>query len=117
MSTDRYHPKKPCDGCPFLRAGEKVCRGLRPGRLEEIVESDGGFKCHQTVDETSEGSPTQELECAGFLIYHLINESAPNMMRIAGRMGMIDVDGLMEHADDVFDDFDHMVEAHESNER
>ena len=95
-----YDLKKPCPGCPFRTEGG--VRGLCEERLEEIVESDGGFTCHEH----------EEHECAGFLIFNLENRSAPQMMRIAGRLGMIDEDALMSHVDEVITDFESLVNIH-----
>lgn len=123
MSTD-YHLPKPCPGCPFLKHGPEVVRHLREDRLEEIVESEGGFACHRTVDyeedEHGQDHPVEgkrRRECAGWLIYHLANGTPPQVMRIMGRVGAIDVEGLLEHKAEVITDFDALVVAHEEGFR
>ena len=103
-----YDLTRPCAGCPFGRGPDAV-RGLHPRRLREIIYSDGGFVCHKTAHETGSGKPQ---ECAGFLIYHLANETAPQMMRIAGRLGMFDADALLEHESECITEFRELRDAH-----
>ncbi len=107
---------RPCPGCPFGRHPDAVL-GIRPARLREIVRSEGGFPCHQTVEETAKGSPKEELQCAGYYIFHLVNESAPQMMRIEGRLGFIDVPALLANASECVTDLDELLERHASRNR
>ena len=99
---------RPCKTCPFLRS-ENGLRYLGGERMREIVDSDGGFPCHRTIEDTGGTGPKQE--CAGFLIYNLVNGSAPQLMRIMGRMGMIDEKRLLKARGAVFTDFDELAEA------
>lgn len=108
-----YDLKRPCPGCPFLREGRDVVRGLSEERLEEIVESEGGFACHRTHPDTGGPEGGRVQECAGWLIYHLANGTAPQVMRIAERLGMIDEATLLEHEDEVLAEFEDLVTAHE----
>ena len=108
-----YKLTRPCKSCPFLRAKGGL-RGLLPERLEGIVVSDGGFVCHRTHSSTSDAEKPDPQECAGFLIFNLVNESAPQMMRISGRLGFIDENALLESEHLVFTDLDEIIEAHES---
>jgi len=112
---NRFNLLRPCPGCPFSRGPDAV-RGLHAERLEQIVESDGGFACHRTTDY-GEDEDGEELisggqECAGYLIYHLVNESAPQMMRIAGRIGLIDTEALLKYEAETITDFYELVEVH-----
>lgn len=70
--VDFYKMKKPCPNCPFLKKGGVE---LRPGRVEDILESlmaddKKPFLCHKTLDgvEDEEGSyqaAGTEKMCAG----------------------------------------------------
>jgi len=107
------HMPKPCPGCPFGRDPGSV-RGLNEYRLMEILESDGGFTCHKTCyDPDGSEIRGREHECAGWLIYHLVNGSAPQMMRIAGRLGLIDEVGLLRYEHKVICDLSELKEAHD----
>lgn len=98
---------EPCVDCPFLR--DRVFP-LHPGRaasiLHELIQQDGHFYCHKTVDYSEEYSaedddvverhiPTAKtMHCAGAMIL-LKKLNMPNqMMRIAGRIGLLSWDKL-----------------------
>lgn len=70
----RFDIKKPCRDCPFRKDGVML-ESLREGRIEEILtnvlEEDGFFPCHKTVDyndENSQGLQDGNQFCAGALI-------------------------------------------------
>lgn len=100
-----------CAGCPFRREGKHAVRGLSAARLAEIVEASSS-KCHRTVPDTGGKPPV--LECLGFLAYRWAQGETTQLLRIAGRLGMIrpgDLDAVLE-AGTVETEFGELVELH-----
>lgn len=128
----KYDQKTPCNNCPFRRQGHIP---LIPTRAMEIADlmlrfsggTGGEFPCHKTtvpVEVEDSGTDMRTTEnsqhCSGALIFALKNDTSTQMMRIASRLGMFNPDALMENnpaVDEVFDDIDEMVEAHEETSR
>lgn len=95
----KYEMTKPCKNCPFRTDSLKGWLGK--GRAAEIafaiVQQQGTFPCHKTVDYNSEhddeneGVVTGESQhCAGAMIMLEKMEKPNQMMRIAERLGMYD---------------------------
>lgn len=92
----KFEMTKPCKNCPFRTDCRKGWLGKN--RAKEIsfaiLEQQGTFPCHKTVDydsEDGEGITHQDSQhCAGAMIM-LEKMQRPNqMMRIAERLGMYD---------------------------
>ena len=122
----KFTMRKPCDGCPFVRANRFP---LTPERVREFEENvSGGFPCHQTIDydgwdstEDEEGhyrDKKKEVHCAGSLILQWKAYGGfDGAVSMALSYGLAPKDWKPEtHLDldaDVFDDFDEMAEAME----
>jgi hypothetical protein len=112
----KFCPTRPCPECPFTR-GPKAVR-LTRGRVRELTANmlrrDGGtFSCHKTVEYDEDGESVRrdnELHCTGAIIFADKHGAATQMMRIAGRIGMLDLDAL-QGRDDVFDSTREMLAA------
>lgn len=92
--------RRPCDNCPFLKEGSIE---LRPGRLEDIIETIKDdrttFHCHKTLRRAQK----QEVLCAGAMIY-LEKLNRPSiMMRLGRSSNVYDVTKLKPHFDKVID--------------
>lgn len=61
MKTKEKIPcrKRPCKNCPFRKTSQKGWLGRE--RMEDILNSDMGFVCHETLDTGRE-------QCAGFML-------------------------------------------------
>jgi hypothetical protein len=95
--SESYNMPRPCTGCPFGRHEDAV-HNLGARRIIDIADA-GGFTCHKTTRETGDGT---EKECAGHMIFKLANEGTSQMIRIAGRLGMMSeetFDELEGHAE------------------
>lgn len=100
-TSNPYLLHTPCRNCPF-RAD--LTPYLRPERAAEIARgiADGAtFTCHKTTVavETDEGDVDmvdgpRAQQCAGATITLLKSGLVPQPLRIAERLGMIDVDAL-----------------------
>ncbi len=116
----KYTLTKPCATCPFRKDGAGV--KLYPARIREIAKSTGwngaSFACHSSLDysktdndefddggqlsrEMSSDPKTQH--CGGAIIFGLKNGGPHQMLRIAARLGMADLDGAMQNAAMVYD--------------
>jgi hypothetical protein len=87
----KFDMKKPCDNCPF-RKSEKAVRFRTKRRALEVANGDGVFPCHKTVDYSGDdnGQAKENSQaCVGFLVYQCNHGSPGQMVRIAGRPGMI----------------------------
>lgn len=109
-----YDMTTPCGDCPFRREGFIQ---LTAGRCHEIVEHEGGFPCHRTLDYSADdGRKTPQTKvCAGFLILREQSLGPNQMMRIVERCGGYDAKKLLENnpaVAEVFGSLDEMVEAH-----
>lgn len=103
---------KPCANCPFRREGG--VRGLRPGRVREIVKGvmqDKYFTCHKYVHEKAK-NPV----CRGSLdfAYKVLGDRAfvINHLRMAESMGM----WTPSDGSEIFDDVKEMINAQEIKE-
>lgn len=94
---------RPCPHCPFRT--DCMEGWLGRGRAREIAQSllvaDQPFPCHRTTkwDEDGEGGPEpvpdpRDQHCAGALLVMEAEGAAPQLARIAGRLGMYDPDRL-----------------------
>lgn len=88
--------KAPCAKCPFRK---DVPIYLRLGRREEIARSvaDGlTFWCHETTVATENGEALtagpSSAECAGAAKAVMLSGGSTQSMRIAERLGMVDLD-------------------------
>ena len=99
----KWDLRRPCPKCPFRMDRDF---GLREGRVREFAESIAGgaaFPCHETTeaqeaDEHGEGGgfyPTASSQmCAGAMIACMKSGEPNQLMRIAARMGALDLDKL-----------------------
>ena len=67
----KWRTAKMCSDCPFAKSGPgaHLRRMLRPSRWREILRDlkmDKYFLCHQTTEETGNGT---NLECAGAIAW------------------------------------------------
>jgi hypothetical protein len=109
-----YSLTRPCAECPFRRG---TPMRLRPGRIDEITASilDVGaeFPCHKTItyqDDDDDGSYEAKQHCAGAVLFALKHETMPQVMRIACRLAMVEVEQFTEF-DSVFDSIEEMKTA------
>lgn len=104
--------KRPCADCPFLRKDGAIRLGEE--RIEEIIETDGTFYCHQSVvyEEDDEGfdEGVGTEACAGWLAFCHNSGEGGQMARIILRLGVSEID-LKKIAPEVFDDRDEMLET------
>ncbi len=116
--SQKFDSAVPCSTCPFGR-GPKSLRHLHPERIVEIADATG-FTCHKTTRQTGDGT---ERECAGFMIYKVATDGSTQMMRIAGRIGLMSEavwDSIHEQAESgetVICDLDELIELHETGEQ
>lgn len=100
--------KVPCKTCPFRKTPGGL-RGLGTARSEEIAESllrGESFTCHSDLDKPAKSRN----QCVGSMLI-LDKLQQPNqIMQVAGRLGMFNVETLRGR-DDVFDNFDDWVSA------
>lgn len=95
----RYDLVRPCPHCPFRTDGDGYLRGERARELATSIARGAEFVCHNTTvddpDDESERMATAESQfCAGALIA-MLREEAPNqMVRVAVRLGLLDLDKL-----------------------
>lgn len=86
----KFDMKKPCAECPF-RKGPKAVR-LRPGRVQEIINSEGVFACHKTVDYSDGDGRTRENSqgCVGFMVFMDKARRTNQAQQVGIRLGIID---------------------------
>lgn len=110
-----FNTKTPCSNCPFRNRDGAV--RLTPERAEEITTQQGEFPCHKTVDydEDDNGEPIartrQSSVCAGSIIYQLKTNQMNQCLRIAERLGVVDLepyDTPQQHAK-IIDDVEEMM--------
>lgn len=103
--------KQPCNDCPF-RLGQGENFRLHEDRVINILESDTWFQCHKTVEYDDEGEAIPGVagaqHCYGAMAIRMAEDNPNQMMRIAGRLGQVDLDSIStEHTytclDEVFD--------------
>ncbi len=104
--------KPPCPHCPFALATTPFLRGPRCEEIRDSLLGGGMFPCHQT---TTEGGASGEHErwCSG-AIGLMENEdgAAQNqMVRICGRLGLLDDDGIEDVQELVYPSWDDWIEA------
>jgi hypothetical protein len=93
----RYDLKRPCPHCPFRR-GMGYLHGERAEEIARAVAGGSTFACHQTTVPSEDDfdmveGPNSQM-CAGAMIA-LMRDDAPNQqMRIAARLGVLDLDAL-----------------------
>lgn len=112
----------PCANCPFR---SDIRPFIYPERAREILEGEGTFPCHKTVDYSVDADDGDGLggagrvheksqQCAGVLIVREHIGRPNQIMRIAERLGMYDHTKLDMHAP-VYKSIDEAVAAHEAN--
>lgn len=102
--------KKPCVDCPF-RKENGAQFGLRPGRIQEIVNAPA-FACHLTGRNTGGKVPPQQ--CAG-LMAMLHKEGKPNtIMQVAERM--IEWKAANLDGSAVYDSIEEAIKDHAAND-
>lgn len=109
-----YKLTKPCINCPFRNDTKPFLTRPRAREIiNAIVNMQGTFPCHKTVDydDDGEGRETPKTQhCAGAMIL-LEKINAPNqMMRIAERLGMYDYKKL-EMNSPIFDTTQEFIKA------
>lgn len=94
----KFDLKAPCRDCPFRT---DIVFYLTEGRVREIcrhlIDFDGTFTCHKTTqhDEDGEYIPlATEQHCYGAMVFLMKKEKPNQLMRIAERVGMIDLDEI-----------------------
>jgi len=101
----KFDLRKPCDDCPFRRVGGVQLTRGRVREIARLVTSNPGatFACHKTTvddDETGDRVETPESQhCAGALVFAHRQGRYPQLVRIAGRLGMYDPDALEGEAE------------------
>lgn len=84
--TDRHNLNGPCDQCPFRSQGRRALRGLRPGRVTELMEEADPFYCHKTIHKDTPPSV-----CGGWLAMQWrVYNGFPKLTAMAARIGMFD---------------------------
>lgn len=96
----------PCKMCPFRK---DVPIYLRPERRQEIAESlinDQNFMCHGTVNYDvewdEEPNTADAVICAGAAKSLMLSGGTTNLMRVAERLGLADLDRTEERGPDVW---------------
>lgn len=97
----KFDLKRPCPKCPF-RHGMGYLNGPRAEEIARSITGGATFACHQTTvldsnDDLTEGPNSQM--CAGAMIALMRDERPNQIMRIAERLGVLDIDGLDMDAD------------------
>jgi hypothetical protein len=89
--------RKPCPKCPFRTDVHPYLRPERATQIARALRGGESFDCHNTVtyEDAEEGTTEavhtgRELHCAGALIICEKEGHAPQMIRIAERLGMYD---------------------------
>lgn len=118
----RFDLRKPCPECPFTKTASYL-NGERAREIAEAVANDNRtFTCHKHLhgerEEDDEGdenySPGRaDQMCAGAMAF-VEKLKAPNqMLQIAERLGLRDVERLLpESLDMVYDSIDAMAAGH-----
>lgn len=95
--------KVPCKLCPFRRDVPIYLRRDRRAEIALSLANGETFWCHSTVDydaeyeddeEGSTGDTTDSLECIGAAKALLLNGGSTQSMRIADRLGLVDLDAV-----------------------
>lgn len=111
--------KSPCVSCPFRTDVTPFIHAERAEEIADALFQDSSFVCHKTVDynafeddEVMEFCPTgQESHCAGAMIVLAKMERPNQLMRIAMRLRVLDLDKLALEAP-VYEDLTAFVERH-----
>ncbi len=107
----------PCSNCPFRDGPHPpYLRHQRAADIAESLRMDETFYCHKTTavagdDDDSCPIPPDAVPCAGAVAVMLNGEEPNQMLRIAGRMGMVP-ESLQDGRGDCYDDLDTFVDAH-----
>jgi hypothetical protein len=109
---------KPCDLCPFT-IGSTFEGSMVRERAEEIADSlrgGGMFPCHKT---TEAGGGKNHLWCAGALgtMENEGNVMDNQMVRICGRLGMLNDPAELVGLDTLYATLDDWVDSHEEMTR
>lgn len=113
MTATQAVTSTPCAKCPWRVKFKGDDDYLRPGRRAGIMRdmlADGTFPCHESIDHADEGSDdydeleiedgidySKSVECAGAALVLLRAERSTNMLRVLERIGMVNLDELLEH--------------------
>lgn len=106
--------REPCDNCPFTRDAGAI--RLRAGRVRQLTGNaldphGGSFPCHKTVEHGDDGEEivsAKQKECAGSIIFSEQHDTATQMMRVLGRIGVYNPSDLRGH-DRVFATVEEML--------
>ncbi len=114
---------KPCPTCPFLAKNVDMMTDGRREEIADVLRNGGHFSCHLTVDYSKEDDDghvagrctSKTLLCAGSVIATLTGGDYPGqMVRIASRVGMLDVDEIEREGrenPDVFKSLDDFIDG------
>jgi len=116
MTAKKAVTSTPCAKCPWRVKFKGDDDYLRPGRRAGIMRdmlADSTFPCHETLSGADQGDDYDELdtddgvdysksvECAGAALVLLRAERSTQMLRVMERIGMVNLDELLEHNADV----------------
>lgn len=97
----------PCVKCPFRKDVPIYLRRERRVEIAEVLVNGGNFPCHATVDydveEDEEPDDSDAVMCAGAAKAIMANGGSTQMMRIAERLGMVDLDRVEKRGPEVWD--------------
>lgn len=103
----KFDLKKPCDNCPFRRAGGvRLTRDRVVEIAQPLLEEGGGhtFACHKTLDQP------EHRHCAGALLFSAKHGVLTQAGQIASRLGLYRPEELTGH-DQVFDSLEEMMDS------
>jgi hypothetical protein len=102
-SKSMFRLRRPCANCPFRTDVPPYLRGGRAAQIAQDIALGSIFSCHKTVDYDR---PEEDFEpgawvpgdgeqfCAGALIAMVRGEEPNQAVRMAERMGLLDIDAL-----------------------
>jgi len=116
MTATKAITSTPCAKCPwrvkFKGDDDYLRSGRRAGIMRDML-ADATFPCHETIGHADIGDDYDELEvedgidysksveCAGAALVLLRAERSTNMLRVLERIGMVNLDELLERNADV----------------
>ena len=116
MTATKAITSTPCSKCPwrvkFKGDDDYLRSGRRAGIMRDML-ADATFPCHESIGHADLDDDYDELEvedgidysksveCAGAALVLLRAERPTNMMRVLERIGMVNLDELLEHNADV----------------
>ena len=116
----KFDLKRPCANCPF-RKGQGSRFNLPPQRLDEIYTAPS-FPCHKTVDYDRDDDDGDEYvepfvggdaqACAGLAAVQMREEQPGQMLRIAERLGMVNLDDY-DPKHEAYEDWWDVLDAHD----